>query len=89
LLWLKAQAVGVRPSNLLGLKENTYEAYCLDEAVIYFGMTLQNRLEQAGHKPSKEERKAEAARKRILDQVLSEEDEKKGSGFADPAAMFG
>ena len=89
MLWHKAKAVGARPSTLLGLKENTYEAYCLDEAVIYFGMVLESRLEEVGHKPSKEERRARAARERLLDLILGEEDEKgKESGFADPALMF-
>ena len=64
-------------------------AYCLDEAVSYFGMMLENELERAGHKPSKEERKAEMARQRILDRVFKDEEEKKkNSGFSDPALMF-
>lgn len=77
---------------MLGMDPKSYEAYCLDEAVIFFGMSLENRLETAGHKPSKEERKAEAARKVILDQVLGDDagvEGKSKSGFADPAVMFG
>ncbi len=74
----------------MGIRSDTIEGYCLDEAVIYFGMTLENLLEQAGTKPSKEERRAQAARERLLDKVLAEEgEEKQPSGFADPAAMFG
>ena len=90
LLWLKSRSVRVRPSELLGIKPASIEGYCLDEAVIYFGMSLENMLEQAGVKPSKEERRAQAARERLLDRVLAEEgEEKQASGFADPAAMFG
>ena len=55
---------------------------------MYFGMELEHRLEQAGTKPSKEERKAKAARERVLKKVFDPE-EAKGTGFADPAAMFG
>lgn len=44
-------------------------------------------LEEAGTKPSKEERKATAAREKILDKIFG--NEKQGSGFADPALMFG
>lgn len=86
MLWQKAKAVNVPPSLLLGIELGTYEAYCLDEAVIYFGLTLENMLEEAGNKPGKEERKAKAARDRVLNTVFGTD---KASGFADPAAMFG
>ena len=72
---------------ILGLDEGSYEAYCLDEAVIFFGMALESDLEQAGHKPSKEERRAKAAREALLAKVLGDE-KKQGAGFADPALMF-
>jgi hypothetical protein len=87
LLWHKAKAVGVRPSNFIGLEPDSYEAYCFDEAIIHFGTSLEYELEQAGHKPSKEERKAKAARETVLNRIFGE-DKGKGSGFADPAAMF-
>lgn len=85
MLWLKSKAVSTPPSALIGLKSGTYEAYCLDEAVIYFGMSLENMLEEAGNKPGKEERKAKNARERVLAKVFGED---KSSGFADPASMF-
>lgn len=88
LLWVKAKATSQRPSELLGLERDSYEAYCLDEAVIFYGMSVENMLEEAGHRPSKEERKAKAARERILDRLFSDDEEGKTSGFADPAAMF-
>jgi hypothetical protein len=71
----------------LGVEAGTYEAYCLDEAVIYFGMRVETMLESAGHKPSKEERRAKAAREALINKLFSNETDKK-SGFADPAAMF-
>lgn len=71
---------------MLGLKWDSYEAYCLDEAVIFFGLQLEAALDKAGHKPSKQDRKVMAARTRVLDKVLGTE--KKNAGFADPAAMF-
>lgn len=75
---------------MLGLEQGSYEAYCLDEAVAYYGLTLETELDKAGSKPSKEERKAEAARQRVLDRWLDDPDEaeKKKAGFADPALMF-
>lgn len=88
LLWLKAKAIGAKPSSFLGLEDGSYEAYCLDEAVIYFGLHLENMLEEAGQsKPSKEERRAQQARERILDKIFGT-DLKKGSGYADPALML-
>jgi hypothetical protein len=89
LLWQKSQAVHARPAELLGLDPDSYEAYCLDEAVIYFGLTVEAKLEEAGHKPTKEERKAKAAREAVLKKILDPDQETKGSGFADPALMFG
>jgi hypothetical protein len=70
----------------MGLRRKSIEAYCLDEAVIYFGLTLENMLEEAGTKPGKADRKAKAAREALMKKVFG--DEKSGSGFADPAAMF-
>lgn len=87
MLWLKAQAVGCRPSEILGVEPTSYEGYCLDEAVIYFGMVLENELEKAGHRPGKEERKIQAAREKLLDSILGE-GQKKNAGYADPALMF-
>lgn len=89
MLWQKSKALSQRPSTLLGV-EDDYAAYCLDEAVVYFGMTLENMLESAGHKPSKEERRAKQARERLIEKIFSKDKEQaKGTGFADPAAMFG
>lgn len=85
LLWHKSKAVGQRPSQLLAI-ENDYVAYCLDEAVIFFGLTMENMLDEAGHKPGKDERKARAARERLLNKVLGNDDQT--SGYADPALMF-
>jgi hypothetical protein len=85
---VQSKAAACRPSKLIGLKSKSLGAYFLDEAVIYFGLQLENMLEEAGYKPSKEERKAKQARERIIALVFGEE-ENTGSGFADPAAMFG
>lgn len=87
LLWQKSRALRVRPSEILCLELDSYEAYCLDEAVVFFGLQLENLLEKAGHKPGKEEKRAQAARERILDTIF-DNDAKKSSGFADPALMF-
>jgi len=74
----------------MGLEQGSYVAYCFDEAVIYFGMTVDSELQEAGQKQSKEDRRAQMARERYLDRVLNDGNEKSATkGFADPAAMFG
>lgn len=85
-VWKQAKSFGTSPSKLLSVKDS-YAAYCLDQAVAYFGLTLEAKLAEAGHKPSKGERKTKAAQERILNQVFqpSGGDTKR---FADPAAMF-
>lgn len=88
MLWQKSKAVGSKPSEFLGLRPRSYEAYCLDEAVIYFGLTLENMLEDAGQgKPGKEERKAIAAREQVMNEVFGK-GKTNTTGFADPALMF-
>lgn len=73
----------------MGLRWDSYEAYCLDEAVIFFGIQLEARLESAGHKPSKEERKVKAVREKILNEVFGDSGvEETKTSFADPALMF-
>jgi hypothetical protein len=90
MLWQKSQAVHERPSVLLGMEPDSYEAFCLDEATIYFGLTVESKLASAGQKESKEERRSKAAREAMMDRLFNADDEtKSGSGFADPALMFG
>lgn len=86
MLWQKSRAVKCRPSKFLGLRSDSYEAYCLDEAVIYFGLALENMLQEAGQKPSKGDRKAQAAREALLNKVFGKGEG--SSGYADPALMF-
>lgn len=76
-----------RPSEFLNIR-NTYVAYCLDQAVIFFGLQFEGMLQEAGHKQGKEERRSAAARDKLVNQMFSPEAQK-GTGFADPALMFG
>ena len=71
---------------MLGLTPGSLEAYCLDEAVWYFGVTIQHELEKVGHKPSAKEKAAEAARMRIIRKYLEGPDAK--GMYADPALLF-
>lgn len=79
------------PSEQLGLTRGSYEAYCLDEAVWYFGSIVEGELEkasQAGQKRSKGQGRAEAARKRVVAKYFANESGGKQQ-FADPAMMMG
>jgi hypothetical protein len=69
------------------LDPSSYEAYCLDEAVWYFGTIVQSEVEKAGQKKVKGQARTESARKRVLDKYLTPAG-KGGSGFADPAALL-
>jgi hypothetical protein len=88
MLWQKARALRSRPSELLDIGLSNYEAYCLDEAVVFFGLQLENMLDNAGVKPDKESVKIERARQKVLDDVFGKDEKSKSSGFADPALMF-
>jgi hypothetical protein len=78
-----------RPSELVAIPLSDYEAYCFDEAVVFFGLQLENMLDEASEigKPSKEQAQAERARQAVLDRIFGPSTAR-GSGFADPAAMF-
>lgn len=71
----------------MGLTRGSLEAYCLDEAVFYFGTTVSNELEAAGQKRGKGQGKVEAARQRVFMKFMGDEG-KKQQKFADPAAFF-
>lgn len=43
-LFLQAKQWGCRPSELLGLPRENYEAYCLDEAIGFFGGWVEAQL---------------------------------------------
>ena len=77
------------PSELLGLTRGSYEAYCLDEAIWYFGTIVESELEKASQprKKAKGQASAEAARKRVLDKYFGKEGAAPQQ-FMDPAALF-
>lgn len=65
--------------------EDEYSAYCLDQAVGYFGRTLEAELNKVEGKSDAE---IEQKRQRLLDKYLLDENEKPPPGrFADPRAM--
>jgi hypothetical protein len=76
----------VPPSLSLGLTPGSYEAFCLDQAVWYLGVTITNKLDKVGAKRDRKTVANEAARKRALDKLLF--GDKAQGQFADPAMLF-
>ena len=84
-----AQTYHVRPSELLlGAvgPENDYQAYCLDEAIYFFGSHIESELTKAEEKAKRPAAKI-SARQRVLVKYLGKESDQK-SGFADPAKLL-
>lgn len=72
----------------MGLTDGSYEAYCFNQAVWFFGSHIDAEVEKAGQKRQKGEAQIMSARKRVLSKFINEPGETKGQ-FADPAALFG
>jgi hypothetical protein len=70
----------------MGLTPGSYEAYCFDQAVWYFGSQVSARVEKAGRKPIKGEAQQRAAQERELKKILEGDNAKRV--YADPAALF-
>lgn len=87
LLYLQSKDLAQLPSLILGLTPGSYEAYCFDQAVWYFGSQVQHKVEKVGHKPVKGEAQQRAAQERELKKILDGKDAPKV--YADPAALFG
>ena len=82
-LYQLAQACSCRPSDLLGV-ENTYAAFCLDEAIILYGNALQNELDRVSNN-AKTEKAAEGRRQLVLEKWLNSEPGN-NKRFASPVA---
>lgn len=70
----------------MGLTAGSYEAYCLDQATWYLGITITEELNKVGHKKQKGEANNEAARKRVLKKYFG--DVSGEPQYADPAALM-
>ena len=92
MVWIvygQAKTWKVPPSSLLGLKPGSYEAFCLDQAVNYFGSYVEGELDKVGEKQSAKTRRTQQDRERKLKQLLEppEKTDRKGQ-FMDPAVFF-
>lgn len=86
LLYLQSRDLATLPSVFLGLTPGSYEAYCFDQAVWYFGSQVSHRVEKAGRKPVKGEASQQAAQERELKKILDGDSAKQV--YADPALLF-
>lgn len=85
LLYNEAKTWNTQPSSILRIEE-WYIAYCLDQAVNYWGTYVTNELEKIEAKTAKA---AEARRHARLQSLLAEDGADPAQGqFADPALMF-
>lgn len=94
-----------RPSELLGLSDDPYSAYCLDEACYLWGAHVETELEMASRDPKdlnrKEVKSAQNRRQLVYRRLMegveaggptasSVEEKKTTSGrFRDPALLVG
>lgn len=87
MLFVQARGWKTRPSKLLGIKDK-YIAYCLDQAIFYFGTSIDYELEQVDEKnPEGAQHKREQLLRSFLYPEAESQKKHKGQ-FADPAAMF-
>jgi hypothetical protein len=86
LLYTEAKTWGTTPASLLNI-EDPYIAFCLNQAVGYWGMTIESALDEVDGKNSKE---IAIKRKAVLRKWLYPDsaDKPQPGQFADPALMF-
>lgn len=70
----------------MGLTSGSYEAYCLDQAVWYLGISISGELDKVGRKKQKGELQNEQGRQKVLSKFLGTTAAQ--PKYADPAAMF-
>lgn len=82
-----------RPSELVGLSDDPYAAWCLDEATFLWGRHVEGSMDEASAKAKSSHQKHQA-RLRVLQNLLTpkpieeEEAEAPKGRFRDPAAMM-
>lgn len=80
-----------RPSHLLGIADDDYTAYCLDEACFLWGSHVEGELEEAGanaKKPEEAKRKRQMKFKQLLTPRNEEGVQEAPKQYRDPAEML-
>lgn len=92
-----AKEYSTRPSSLLGLTEDSFAAWCLDEVTYLWGTHVEAEVAQSGEKMKNPDQRL-AAKHRTLSSLLFDGDTEDGKGevaaapkgrFRDPASMMG
>lgn len=83
---MDAKTWNCRPSDLLAITDE-YVAFCVDQAIGYFGRVVEAELEAVEGKTDTERSQK---RDRVLQRYIGENDDEKPrrGQFADPTAMF-
>lgn len=78
-----------RPSDLLEL-DDSYKAYCLDQAVLVFVAGVEKKIEdEPTPKGKRGDERRKANQQTLLNRLLRiPEEEKKAASFKDPGSMF-
>lgn len=85
LIYSEAKLWGTRPSVLLDIQD-TYVAYCFDQAIGYWGVAIESAMDEVEGKNAKD---TAAKRQAVLKRFLYPDDSSARQGrFADPAIMF-
>jgi len=88
-LFLQSRGTNLPPSSIFGLTAGSYEAYCFDQAIWYFGSTIEAEMEKASMpkrrgKGSSDD--TELKRRQVLNKYMKGPDAP--GQYADPAAFF-
>jgi hypothetical protein len=88
-LYLQAKTWGTRPSQLLGIL-NDYEAFCLDQAIHFFGSQVDAELSKVQPKAGESQASTRAKTMGVLRRMLDPEGKTKDvpGQYADPGAKF-
>jgi hypothetical protein len=76
----------VRPSELLGLSEDTYTAFCVDEAVFVFGTAIEAELASMTKYKTESDKAFTRRRQQAMNRWLEIEPGEDSKRFASPIA---
>jgi hypothetical protein len=87
-LYQQAKTWGVLPSDLLGLERGSYQAYCFNQVVFFYGSAVMAEVEGIPWGKNDKPETMAAKRERALRKMLSLETGDQAGRFRDPASKF-
>lgn len=76
----------VRPSELLGLSEDTYTSFCVDEAIYAFGSSIENELASMTKYKTESDKAFNRRKQQAMNRWLEIEPGEDSKRFASPIA---